>query len=150
MATTPITIRKDLAARLTAVGLRQATGSLGVAAEASTVIDRSFDVAMGDDQDAGQRVRLGVEMRIVQGVTVRLAHRVKPKAAGEAHDASLSDRTTVLRAFLTRTNTAAAAEYEGTMHYRGGSTQDAGGGTYLLTTMQFDVTYQLDLTAGAA
>lgn len=155
MATTPLIIRKDLAARLVAASLREATGPLGAANEAATVIDRSFDVQMGDDQDAGQRVRMGVTMQIVQGITVRLAHRVKPGKAGDARDASLSDRTAVLRAFLTRTaatdpRAATAAEYESTLHYRGGSTEERGGGAFLLTTMQLDVTYQLDLTAGVA
>ena len=150
MSTTPLNIRKDLAARLVAAGLREATGPLGASSEPNTVIDRSFDIIMGDDQDAGQRVQMGVTMRISQIITIRLAHKIKPGKAGDARDQGLNDRTAVMRKLLTRTATTTAAEYESTLTYRGGSTEDRGGGAYTLATLVWDVAYQLDLTAGVA
>ena len=155
MSATPVAIRRDLAARLVAVGLREATGPLGVSMEPATVIDRSFDIVMGDDQDAGQKVQFGVTMRINQIITIRLAHRIKPSRAGDARDQGLNDRAAVMRALLTRTavgepRAAVAAQYESTLTYRGGSTEDRGGGAFTLATLVFGVAYQLDLTAGVA
>lgn len=155
MSATPVLIRRDLAARLTGVGLREATGPLGAGMEPSTVIDRSFDIVMGDDQDAGQRVQFGVTMRVNQIITIRLAHRIKPSKAGDTRDQGLSDRAAIMRALLTRTATdspraAVAAQFESTLTYRNGSTEDRGGGAYTLATLVFGVAYQLDLTGGAS
>ena len=155
MATTPALIRKDIAARLASAGMREATGPLGASSEPATVIDRSFDVVMGDDEDDGQRVVPGVSIRVKQAITVRIAHKVKPRAAGEAQDQSLADRTAAMRVMFTRTavgdpRAATAAQYENTIGYGGATTESHGGGAFLLTTLRFGVVYQLDLTAGVA
>ena len=98
---------------------------------------------------------VAVRVNMTRTAAVRIAHKVKPRAAGEAQDQSLADRTAAVRVMFTRTATgdpraATAAQYENTIGYGGATTESHGGGAFLLTTLRFGVVYQLDLTAGVA
>ena len=145
--TTPSQIRKVLAARIVAAGLREATGPLGAEMEPSTTTDRSFDLVMGEDGDAGQRVVPGQYCRLQQAFTVHLAHSIRVKVGPPARDRALEDKAAVMRCLLNRYDDALGG-IEAAINYQGGTIEDRGGGAYLLTSMRWVITYQLDLTAG--
>ena len=145
--TTPMQIRSVIAARIVAAGLREAAGPLGAEMEPSTVIDRSFDLRMGEDADAGQRVVPGAYCRMQQAFTVHLVHAFRVKVGGAARDRALDDRLAVMKACLNRYEDGLAG-IEAAIQYQGGTSEDRGGGAYILTSLRWVIVYQLDLTAG--
>jgi len=146
MALTTTQLRQAIAARCVTAGLREAKGPLGAEMEPSTVIDRSFDVALGEDSDTGQRVQSGVTMRLLQAFEVRLTHTVRLGKAGDSRDAAATDRRAILRAMVNRAADS-LAEVESTITYLGGTTEDRGGGAFLFTPMRFSLVYQISLAA---
>lgn len=150
MPLSPVTLRKGLAARVAALGMKEAKGPLGAEMEPSTVIDRSFDVQFGDDADTGERVKSGAHVRLVQSFAIRMVHRLKLGDGATARDVAIADQANVMRAMLNRASPAdTISECEATITYLGGAPEDRGGGAYRYTLTRWSVTYHLDLTAGA-
>lgn len=142
-----VTLRKGLSARVgTVPELREAKGPMGVAMEPSTVLDRSYEVVITDDADAGERVRAGARMMITAQFVVRLAHRLALKGGADVRDQALTDADAVRRALLTHADDAIKS-CENTITYGGTSREDRGGGAYVLTTMRWAVRYDCSLVA---
>jgi hypothetical protein len=112
--------------------------------EPSTVIDRSYEVVITDDNDGGDRVRPGARMSVTAQFAVRLAHRLNPKGGADVRDQALNDADAVRRALLTH-GADAIRECENTITYGGTSREERGGGAYLLTTMRWAVRYDCSL-----
>lgn len=146
MSVDPVSIRKALSARIGAAGLREAKGPLGLEMEPGTVIDRSFEVVFTEDSDAGERVRAGVRIWLVQQFVVRLAHRLPLKGGAESRDKAIEDASAVRRALLVNASDALET-CQNTITYGGGSAETRGQGAYLLTTQRWALRYDASLEA---
>ena len=147
MSLTTAQLRAGLTDRVAGVaGLRVATGPLGVEREASTVIDRAFEVVITDEADGGERVRAGARMSVTAQFVVRLVHRMPIKGGAEARDQAYNDADAVRRVLLTHAADS-ILECENTITYGGTAREDRGGGAYILTTMRWAVRYDCSLVA---
>lgn len=146
MSLTTVQVRAGLTTRIaTYTTLREAKGPLGLELEPATVMDRSYEVVITDDADAGERVRAGTRMAITAQFVVRLVHRLPPKGGAEARDAALTDADTVRRVLLTAYSDA-LKECQNTITYGGCTREERGGGAYVLTTMRWALRYDCPLT----
>lgn len=144
-----VALRKGLSARVgTVTGLREAQGPLGLEMEPSTVISRSYKVAIVGDTTGEDRARPGVQVLIAAQFEVRIAHRLPIRGGAEARDQAHEDAGAVIRALLNPPATAdTLVQVQNTITYRGGTHDVRGGGAYLLTTQQWSCRYYLTLVA---
>jgi len=145
MSLTTKQLRAGLTARVaTVAGLHTASGPLGVEREPSTLADRSFEVIITDETDAGERVRAGARMWVTAQFSVRMVHRMPLKGGAEARDQALDDSDAVRRVLLSHASDP-IRECENTITYGGTSREERGGGAYILTTMRWAVRYDCSL-----
>lgn len=144
-----VTLRKGLSGRVgTVTGLREAKGPMGVEMEPSTVIDRSYEVAIVSDTTGEDRARPGVQVLIAAQFEVRIVHRLPVRGGAEARDQAHEDAGAVIRALLNPPAVAdTLVQVQNTITYRGGTHEDRGGGAYVLTTQQWSCRYYLTLVA---
>ncbi len=150
MALTTSQVRRLVADRVAVAGLVEAQSPLGPTAEPDSVISRSFAVVFPSDIDSGARVRTGGILRVEQAFVIQIAHKGGAKVGPGVWDQALDDRDRV-RAQILNHHEDALKEAEGSIRYAGGETALLGGGLYLLSTLKWSVTFDLDLAnAGAS
>ena len=149
MALTTAQVRRYAAGRVALAGLSESASPLGPTAEPDSVIHRSFSVTLPSDIDSGMRTKTGGILRVEQTVLVTLAHKGRAKAGPDVWDAALDDRDRV-RAQILNHHDDGLREAEGSIRYGGGETRLEGGGLYLLTTLRWSITFDLDLTIAGA
>lgn len=139
MALTLAQLHDGLHARVASVsGLKPATGPLGVDGEPSTLIDGAFDVIIGDDSDAGERVRNADHIVTAVQFAVRLVHRLPVKGGSAGRNQALTDSEAV-RNVLLNAQADGIKECQNTITYGGTTREERGGGAYLLTTLRWAV-----------
>jgi hypothetical protein len=142
---TPDTALTAVVARLTAAGLVEARSPLGVTKASQQRIDRGFSVmpsSIGPSPHPGRGKPTVSGLRMTQQFKVELAHKIKPGDGQAAPLQALQDYHTAIK-YISANGTTLTTE--GAIIVSPAAHTYAGGGAYLLTAFQLQVTYELDL-----
>ena len=148
MTPTAAGLRAAVAARVGAVpGLREASGVLGPEYEAKQLIDRSFTVWLGAEQDAGGRVRTDGSVFVARDFSIRLGHKLntaRTQAAALAQ--AYADADEVKKALLGHAADMYRDAEPDTAYLGTDEPEIVGGGVFLLTRLRFRTRYRFALT----
>lgn len=142
---TPNAALTAVIARLTAAGLVQARSPLGVSNASSQRVSRSFSVQPGNigpspSPSRGKPTAAG--LRVTQVFNIQLGHTLKPSDGLESPSQALQDYHAALK-FLSANAT--TLTQEGAIIFGQASHSYVGGGAFLVTSFNLNVTYNLSL-----
>jgi len=141
----PDTALTALVARLTAAGLIQARSPLGVANASQQRIDRGFSVipaSIGPSPHPGRGKPATDGLRMTQQFKVELSHQIKPGDGQAAPLQALQDYHSAIK-YISANGTTLTTE--GAIIVSPAQHTYQGGGAFLVTAFQLQVTYELDL-----
>jgi hypothetical protein len=139
-----VALQDSIASRVLRVaGLREASGVLGPEYEPKQVIDRSFTVFLGAENDAGGRTRTDGSLFVSREFRIRLAHKINATRNGaRALAQAYADAEDVKKILLGNVDDAYRPCEPHTAYLGTPDPELAGGGTFYLTDVRFRTRYR--------
>lgn len=139
-------LRNALAGRVSRVpGLREASGVLGPEYEPKQVVDRSFTVFLGAEQDAGGRTRTDASLFVLREFTVRIAHKLNAARGATALAQAYTDADDVKKILLGNVDDEYRPCEPHTAFLGAPEPEVLGGGSFLLTSLRFRTRYRVTI-----